>query len=203
MPGTSNYQDYRDFPQQGTRHVSDSNVSKYSNLYKPNLRGQSTSSELGYQHPNNQYNPGHQPLVSARGPTPSFDRPPQPRGPTPSYEVEQRNLNYRNNNSNYQVFPRGGTPTNLNSGSHWNYADDPEMRRGNVNVSGSNIIQNREHMIPKHEVLPPSGGNYGNQPGGNYGNQPSGNYGYRDPVYSAMAGKRPVKSLQQPNSAKV
>lgn len=43
---------------------------------------------------------------------------------------------------------------------------------------------------------PPSAGNYGN-----------GVYGYRDPLFTSMAGKRPVQTLQQqqqqPNSAKV
>lgn len=191
MPGTSNYQDYRDLPSQpGARHVSDSNVNKYNNFYKGPLRGQSTSSDIGYQQTNNQYQSGYQQVVPGRGQTPLFDRPPiQHRGPTPSYEQEQRNMNYRNNNGNYQLFPRGGTPTNMNTGTQWNYAEDPEMRHGNTNITGSNF--SRDHMTPRQD-LPPSGGNYGNQ-----------SSAYRDPVYTAMAGKRPVKSLHQPNSAKV
>ena len=194
MPSTSNYQDYRDLPpQQGTRHVSDSNMTKYNNYYKPQqYRGQSTSSDSAFHHQNNQYAPGQSQYAPVRSQTPSYDRPPlsqPPRGQTPSYEQEQRNMNYRNNN--YQVFPRGATPTNVPTGSHWNYAEDSEMRRGNIHMtSGANINSNRD--VHRQEMLTPRDGNYGNTP-----------LGYSDPVYSAMAGKRPVKSLQQPNSAKV
>lgn len=167
-------------------------MNKYNNYYKPPPRGQSTS-DIGYHHQNNQYHPGHQQLGPARAQTPNYDRAPQVvRGPTPSYEQEQRSINFRTNNGNYQVFPRGATPTNLTSGNNWNYAEDSDLRRGNVHIGGSHVNSNRDQLMHRQEVLPPSGGNYGNQ-----------SIAYRDPVYSAMAGKRPVKSLQQPNSAKV
>ncbi|KAL4222826.1 Partitioning defective 3 [Mactra antiquata] len=187
VQGTSNYQDYRDIQQPGTRLHSDSNVSKYSNFYRPPSRGQTTLTDQNYQPVHmhsSQYSGG-----LARGPTPTHERNPQhslgiQRGVSPSQEQER---NFRTNSSgNYQVVHKTQTPQSVNFGDKFNYSDESDVRRGNVNVDRTNV-----NFRP--EVLPPSGGNYGNS-----------SYAYRDPVFSSMAGKRPVKSLsQQPNSAKV
>ena len=199
VQGTSNYQDYRDI-QPGNRHISDSNISKYSNFYRPPSRGQTSLTDMNYHHQNNQYHPQNQPQHSSgvlpRGPTPSHDKQQQypfgsHRGQTPTNEYD-RNVNSRNANGNYQVFHRIQTPQNVIVGERRNYADYDELRRGNMNGNRTNLNSNRDH-VTRQEVLPPGGGNYSNS-----------SYAYRDPVFTSVAGKRPVKSLsQQPNSAKV
>ncbi|KAK3587877.1 hypothetical protein CHS0354_019766 [Potamilus streckersoni] len=59
----------------------------------------------------------------------------------------------------------------------WRYAEDSELQR---------------NVLPKRTDMPPTIGYFGNP-----------NMAYRDPVHSAMAGKRTVQTLTQPNSAKV
>lgn len=168
-------------------HVSDSNVTKYSNFYRPPSRGQTALTDQNYQSQNNQYHQQQQQQHSSgvpRGPTPSQDR----QGQNP-YD---RNTNFRNSNGNYHSSHRVQTPQTVNVGDKWNYTEHDEIRKGNLNVNRTNLNVNPDH-VTRQEVLPPSGGNYSNS-----------SYAYRDPVYTAMAGKRPVKSLsQQPNSAKV
>lgn len=209
VQGTSNYQDYRDIQPSTNRHVSDSNMSKYSNFYPPPPRGQSSLTDQTFQ--SNQYSqqpqhssgiprgptPTHDRFTSntgiQRGPTPTHDRLAQhtgiQRGPTPSYDY---NTNIRSVNGNYQMFHRVQTPQTVPAGDRWNYVDSDDLRRGNFNTNRTNLNSNRDHLT-RQEVLPPSGGNYSNS-----------SYAYRDPVFTSVAGKRPVKSLtQQPNSAKV
>ncbi|XP_052798357.1 partitioning defective 3 homolog isoform X4 [Mya arenaria] len=192
-----NYQEYRDLGgQSSARHVSDSNVAKYSNFYRPPSRGTSTSSMDPnlYHHPppNNQFYANN--FGSNRGPTPSYDRPPPPqpqgpqRGPTPVHDPDHRTAHFRNNAGNYQVIQRG-TPTNFSSGDRQNYSEDSDMRHGNGNVVHSNNYAHR-HEARVHPMAP-----------GNFSNA---GMAYREPVFTSVAGKRPVKSLtQQPNSAKV
>ncbi|KAH3721429.1 hypothetical protein DPMN_064353 [Dreissena polymorpha] len=178
-----NYGNYQDPPLSGARHVSDSNVAKFSNVYRPASRGTSSSSmETNIHNPSYQHNYVKNSVVN---PVQPFDRLPNhplnnQRG-TPVQDHE-RISNYRNiaggqgqNNSNYQVVNRN-TPTNFT----------PLERR-----SIANNYPYRQDLDP-----PPSSGSYGNSV-----------YGYRDPVFTSMAGKRPVQTLQQqqqqPNSAKV
>ncbi|XP_045168371.2 partitioning defective 3 homolog isoform X3 [Mercenaria mercenaria] len=197
VQGTSNYQDYRDIQPQGTRLISDSNISKYSNFYRPPSRGQTSLTDMNFHHQNNQYHQQQQhSSVVPRGPTPSQDRQPQhpfgiQRGQTPTNEYD-RNTNFRNANGSYQGVHRVQTPQNVIVSDRRNYAEYDDLRRGNMNVNRTNLNSNKDH-VTRQEVLPPSGGNYSNS-----------SYAYRDPVFTSVAGKRPVKSLsQQPNSAKV
>ncbi|KAL3831306.1 hypothetical protein ACJMK2_023076 [Sinanodonta woodiana] len=59
----------------------------------------------------------------------------------------------------------------------WRHAEDSELQK---------------NVLPKRTDMPHTVGYYGNP-----------NMAYRDPVHSAMAGKRTVQTLTQPNSAKV
>ena len=207
----SNYQDYRDLardpgtldpPPPHARHVSDSNMNRYgSNFQRPTPRGTSTSSMDPnlYHGPtkntNNQFYGNN--YSSGRGPTPTYDnRPPSAqagfvgRGPTPVQYQDQegRSTNFHSNHGNYQVIHRD-SPININSGENtrWNNTDKTDIQRGNGHVTHSN---NYAHMS---ELQPLGPGNYGNA-----------GLAYREPVFTSIAGKRPVKSMtQQPNSAKV
>ena len=111
----------------------------------------------------------------SRGPisSTSSDQP-RSRGPTPL--GDQR---FREPTPNVDHRVRGPTPT-----QDWYHNRTRDVQRDSV---------------PSNRDIPQSEG-YNSRNGGFYGNA---NMGYRDPVFSAIGGKRPVKTLGQPNSAKV
>lgn len=182
LHGPSNYQDYGDILQPGPRLYSDSNVSKFSNFYRPPSRGQLIVTDKN--HPNINQHPSKFPGDVTQGSIPAHEKHVQHSLETQrglSQSQEQEHL-IRNNTGNYQVIHK---TQNMNFGEKWNYSDESGLGKHNVNINRTNVNSRQE--------MPLSGGNYGNS-----------SYAYRDPVFSAMAGKRPVKSLsQQPNSAKV
>ena len=155
----TNYQDYNEinnYPHNNV-HASDSNIRQ--GYFRPQSRGQMTSSD----YPN------------SRGPisSTSSDQP-RSRGPTP--QADQR---FREPTPNFDQRVRGPTPT-----QDWYHNRTRDIPRD---------------FVPTNKDIPQSEG-YSSRNGGFYGNT---NMAYRDPVFSAMAGKRPVKTLGQPNSAKV
>ncbi|XP_052245747.1 uncharacterized protein LOC127854728 [Dreissena polymorpha] len=67
-----NYGNYQDPPLSGARHVSDSNVAKFSNVYRPASRGTSSSSmETNVHNPSYQHNYVKNSVVN---PVQPFDR---------------------------------------------------------------------------------------------------------------------------------
>ena len=205
LPNT-NYQDYSDintYPH-GNSHVSDTNLPQ--GYYRPQSRGQMTSSASSdFSHSRGPISSTSSDQPRSRGPTPQVDqrfREPTPvqdqrvRGPTPS-AVEQR--------------LRGQTPTNFEQGFR-RPTPDPGYRgptpdqgfRGPTPTQDRYHSDNRDvqkHYIPANkENISLQNQGYSSRNGGFHGNV---NTGYRDPVFSAMVGKRPVKAMGQPNSAKV
>lgn len=192
-----NYQDYNEIPRQNPRHVSDSHLPNYP-FMRPSSRG-----------PVPVIDPSHYPQSAGpfRGQGVMFTQHQQglPRGPTPSHEQEgfvKYNSTSNANANNYTQYGQRGQPApnvneffgpiapNMNDTRY--YGDDTQMQLRAINKQGYN---SRDHnlMQRQQEVVPPSGNHYGNA-----------TMAYRDPVYTAMAGKRPVKSLSsQPTSAKV
>ena len=146
-----------------------------------------------------------------RGPTPSRDLQIQsgpPRGQTPSFEgggsvplSYGNNTNYANYHTTHQgptpsreMNQPGPTPRDLYIADKRHYSEDSAFRATDLNNGNafSNYSHNRDHVT--HQDNRTAGG-------GSYGNSMQ---AYREPVYTSMAGTRPVKPLStQPNSAKV
>ena len=181
----TNYQDFNEITNypHSNMHVSDSNIRQ--GYYRPQSRGQVTSNS-DYPHSRGPISSTSSDQPRSRGPTPHFDQ--RFREPTPSLDQRLRGPTPTNLDQRF----RNPTPTNLDQhyrgptpSQDWYNSDNRDLTRNYKHINKENISQNE---------------GYSARNGGYYGNA---NIGYRDPVVSAMAGKRPVKSLGQPNSAKV
>ena len=202
----TNYQDYNEinnYPH-GNIHISDPNIQQ--GFYRPQSRGPVTSSS-DFSHLRGQISSTSSDQPRTRGPTPQVDQ--RFREPTPVQDQRARGATPINIDQRL----RGPTPTNQEQGFR-RPAPEQGFRgptpdqgfRGPTPTQDWYHSDNRDIQRNPAKIMPSTKENisqtqgYGTRNGGFYG---SANVAYRDPVFSAMAGKRPVKTLGQPNSAKV